>query len=310
MKLMLAYDGSAGAEDALDDLQRAGLPPQVEALLLTVADVFLPPDDGQAQLAGPIPTAVRNAWAHAQRALQDAQRLAEQGGARLRARFPAWYVQVESCADNPAWALVKRADAWQPQLLVVGSHGYSPWHRFVLGSVSQKVVTEARCAVRVARRRTRVGEAPVRLLLGIDGSADADTVVRAVATRSWPSGSAARIVMALDARTITHLVATHPTHQGQPTSGTPDIHALAQARLAEAETLLHAAGLAVTMCIQEGDPKHLLLDEAQQWEAESIFVGARGLSRIERFMLGSVSTAITARAPCSVEVIRSAPLAG
>jgi universal stress protein family protein len=36
----------------------------------------------------------------------------------------------------------------------------------------------------------------------------------------------------------------------------------------------------------------------------AIFVGARGLSRFERFRLGSVSAAIFARAHCSVEVAR------
>lgn len=52
------------------------------------------------------------------------------------------------------------------------------------------------------------------------------------------------------------------------------------------------------------DPKRLLLDEAESWGADCIFVGARGLSRLERAWLGSVSTAIIGRAHCSVEVRR------
>jgi nucleotide-binding universal stress UspA family protein len=56
--------------------------------------------------------------------------------------------------------------------------------------------------------------------------------------------------------------------------------------------------------MKEGDPKHVLLDEAEQWGADCLFVGARGLSRIERFLLGSVSAAVAARAQCSVEVVR------
>lgn len=40
MKILIGYDGSGCAEAALDDLQRAGLPSEVEALVLSVTEVF------------------------------------------------------------------------------------------------------------------------------------------------------------------------------------------------------------------------------------------------------------------------------
>ena len=58
-----------------------------------------------------------------------------------------------------------------------------------------------------------------------------------------------------------------------------------------------------TLVVKEGDPKRVLIEEAEQWGADCIFVGARGLRRLERFLLGSVSTAVAARAHCSVEVV-------
>jgi nucleotide-binding universal stress UspA family protein len=48
----------------------------------------------------------------------------------------------------------------------------------------------------------------------------------------------------------------------------------------------------------------LLCSEAESWGADSIFVGSRGLSGMERFLIGSVSFGVAARAHCSVEVIR------
>ena len=48
----------------------------------------------------------------------------------------------------------------------------------------------------------------------------------------------------------------------------------------------------------------MLIAEAESWGADRIFVGARGMGGIDRFLLGSVSSAVAARAHCSVEVTR------
>ena len=67
---------------------------------------------------------------------------------------------------------------------------------------------------------------------------------------------------------------------------------------------LREAGLAAEPFVVEGDPKRVLLHEAERWGADCIFVGAKGHSRRERFLLGSVSAAVAARARCSVEIVR------
>ena len=38
MKILIAYDGSSSAAAAIEDLRRAGLPAQTEALIVCVAD--------------------------------------------------------------------------------------------------------------------------------------------------------------------------------------------------------------------------------------------------------------------------------
>ena len=69
--------------------------------------------------------------------------------------------------------------------------------------------------------------------------------------------------------------------------------------------LLRAAGAKVTCVVREGDPKRELCRAAEEWGADCIFVGSAGFSnRFERFVLGSVSAAVAARAHCSVEVVR------
>lgn len=73
-----------------------------------------------------------------------------------------------------------------------------------------------------------------------------------------------------------------------------------------AENELRIIGLQVSVAVEKGDPQKALIEEARKWGAESIFVGGRKFSgAIERFRLGSVSTALVTNAHCSVEVVRS-----
>jgi len=52
---------------------------------------------------------------------------------------------------SPTSVILDVAEAWKPDLIVVGSHGYPTWERLLLGSVSQAVVNHATCSVEVVR---------------------------------------------------------------------------------------------------------------------------------------------------------------
>lgn len=57
--------------------------------------------------------------------------------------------------------------------------------------------------------------------------------------------------------------------------------------------------------IRDGDPKVEIINAAIDWPADQILVGAHGRNICPHFLLGSVSRAIAAHAPCSVEIIRA-----
>ncbi len=52
---------------------------------------------------------------------------------------------------NPEEVILEEAERWNADLLIVGSHGYGPVKRRLLGSVSQAVVLHAHCSVEIVR---------------------------------------------------------------------------------------------------------------------------------------------------------------
>jgi nucleotide-binding universal stress UspA family protein len=232
--------------------------------------------------------------------------LAQRALDRIRQRFPQWKITAEASLGSPASEIVRRADEWKPDLIVVGSHGRSALGRFVLGSVSQKVVTEAHATVRIARGRIEVEDSAPRIVLGFDGSAAAEAAVRAVSLRKWPTGTELRVILVDEPLTPSLIGNLIPPIRHWVDESNDEEFDWARAIVERAAEELRAAGLKAVAQVGEGDPKRVLMEEAERWGADAIFIGSTGTgSRIGRFLLGSVSAAVAARAHCSVEVVRS-----
>jgi nucleotide-binding universal stress UspA family protein len=285
MKVLIAYDPDLNEPVPVADLKRAGFPAQCHALILAIADVLPPPAPADAgTTAPPVPARVQAAIDKAHQAAKGAQ-------AQLQHEFPSWTIETDAVADAPAWGIIRKAEVWHADIIVVGAHRQSALSRLVLGSVSLKVLHEAPGTVRIVKRGTIDTYAAPRVLIGVDGSPDSDAAVAAVAARHWPSGTAVHVVAVVD-----------PKIDSGPTPETRTV--AARTRVEQIARQLANRGLTLTIEILDGDPKQALLAAAEAWNADCIFIGARGLSAVERILLGSVSATLAARATCSVEVVR------
>ena len=82
--------------------------------------------------------------------LRQADDHVRQMAARLRAA--GFAVTTETVPEgDPRTAILDAADKWPAELIVVGSHGRSGLDRFLLGSVSERIVRHAPCSVEVVR---------------------------------------------------------------------------------------------------------------------------------------------------------------
>ena len=314
MKVLIAYDGSEGADTSIDSLHRAGLAREgVEALVVSVAEVWLPPAprDGVLDDTFPlqIPSGLKHAREHAAAIMAEGEVRAERGKKHVQQVFPGWNVSHVVANGSPAFEVLRLAEEWQPQLIVVGSHGHTGLGRFVLGSVSQKILTEAPTSVRIGRAATGVGDSAERIIVGVDGSPGSDIALAAVASRNWAAGSEVRVVVAEDLMKAFPVAMLVPPVKNFVDEVNEAGHSQAEEIAAAALKQLRARldqSITVSSVIDSGDPKQVLVRLAEEFGADCIFTGATGFSnRIERFILGSVSAAVAARAHCSVEVVRA-----
>jgi nucleotide-binding universal stress UspA family protein len=146
----------------------------------------------------------------------------------------------------------------------------------------------------------------MKILLAIDGSDYSKAAVNSVAERPWPEGSMVKIVTAME-------IPYAPTAEAWalPYSYYKELERVAKE---QAEAAVKSAverfksvkspGIEVSAKIISGSPKQVILDEAESWDADLIVVGSHGYSGWQRFLLGSVSSAVATHAHCSVEIVR------
>lgn len=313
MKVLIGYDGSLSADAALEDLRRAGLPREGEALVVSVGEVLALPETSAAEVVGAAMTSRRlasglaRAREQAAKALEEAHIHAAAAARRVRFFLPGWDVRAEPLAGTPHWELLRKAEEWGADLVVVGSQGRSALGRLLLGSVSKRVAEESSRSVRIARLAAVKGEGePPRIMIGVDGSAEAERAVRAVGERVWPDGTQVLIVTVDDGTSPKRFNSLLPSAAALINERIGETAAAAHAMVEWGVGELRAIGLDASAAALQGDPRSMLVAEARRWGADCIFVGPRRFSgAVERLRLGSVSAAVGKNAHCSVEVVRS-----
>jgi nucleotide-binding universal stress UspA family protein len=297
-KILIAYDGSPGAQLAIRDLTRAGFNEAVEAKVLTIADVWLPQPSSADTTLSQHPS-FQDAHRRAEEALANARQTSEEGARLAQQRFPSWTVSNEAMAESPAWGVLAMERKWNPDLIVIGSQGRSLLERAFLGSVSSKVAAEATCSVRLVR--PHVSSAPgadLKIFLGLDGSEDGKRALEEVLSRTWPARTEAHLVTIIDDKIRGSLLAEIGN---DPKTG---VEAAIHALLQTARGKFEARGINATVHAVPGDPKQELLKLARELDVDCIFLGARGMDHKKRLYLGTLASAVCSRAHCTVEVVR------
>jgi nucleotide-binding universal stress UspA family protein len=282
MRILIGYNGSQASTAALYELRHAGLPDDTHALVLTVAEVWPSAKSGT-----------------------DSERICADGADILRAQFPNWTVSSRTAAGSPPREILAMCESYEPDLIVVGEPRQSlDEHNIFIGKTSHTLLTEAPCSVRISRGSGIEVPHAERIIVGFDGSAGSERAVDTIAARQWPEGTDVRLLSVADSSVLGAI------GRFTPQMADADVQSKfasqwAQSLGAASKQSLTRAGLSSSVKMLLGQAKDAIIEEAERWNADTIFVGPhRSGNSFERFLLGSVSAAVAARAHCSVEVVR------
>jgi len=171
-------------------------------------------------------------------------------------------------------------------LVVLGNRGLGNFDRFFLGSVSSQVTLHASCSVLVVKQPPR----PVRrILLAVDGSRASDRAMQFL-LRQWRPAKKRGIEV-----TVLYVLPSF-AYSEVAVAGIELAHRYANR--------LEAAGYRVKEAYQPGDPAEEIVKAAKTLKADLVVAGAKGLSAVGRFLLGSVSTKLVRHSPCSILIVR------
>jgi len=148
MKILLATDGSNYSKTAVNSVAERPWPEGSEVKIISAMEIPYPPTTETWVMPDSYYSELdRVAREQSEAAVKDAVERIESGKAS------GLEIITKIISGSAREAILDEAEKWDADLIVLGSHGYSGWQRFLLGSVSHAVATHAHCSVEIVRQK-------------------------------------------------------------------------------------------------------------------------------------------------------------
>lgn len=223
-------------------------------------------------------------------------------------------VSTELLVGHPSEELIQYARGHTPNLIVLGSVGLRATLGILLGGVAQQMMEYAPCPVMIVRHPY---ESVHRLLLVTDGSSYSEKATRYLANFPLKEDSEVHVIHILPPLPSSTLIAyawpldaelftppPSPEAEEALSAQAKEEERQARSLLENTQKTLSSLGLKTLSVFKRGDAATEILDYAKSQKIDLIVAGSRGLSRIQGWLLGSVSRKLVHYAQCSVLVVK------
>jgi len=211
----------------------------------------------------------------------------------LTAKFPGLRVARVAELGDPAESITGYAHENGVDLIMMPTHGYGRFRSLLLGSVTAKVLHDAKCPVWTA---AHVEQAPCRdhvtwrnILCAVDGTPNCEALMSRAGDLAKESGATLRLVHAI------------PAMQGIPTRQMDREfeESLRKGAHLVIEGLEASAGIDAPLCVTAGHVAETVAEEARRHAADLVVIG-RGAMHEKLGRLRTHAYGIIRQAPCPV----------
>jgi len=219
---------------------------------------------------------------------------------RKSSEQPDLHIQTRLIEGDVAGAIVDTALSEQVDLIVMSTHGYSGLTRWVLGSVTEKVLRSAPCpvlAVRAARH-------PQKVLITLDGSTLADSAIAPGIAVAQSLNAAVTLLRVVPRVAINGKLDEH--ERGLSRRMQEDL-------IEEAKGYLHARSascaplersVTIKSEVRIGSPAEIILEHVETYGTDLIVMATHGRTGLIRWVYGSVTAKVLRGVNCSMLVTR------
>ncbi|MFC6756592.1 MULTISPECIES: universal stress protein [Haloarcula] len=200
---------------------------------------------------------------------------------------------------NPASTIVEYAERYDHDLIVMPTHGRTGISRYLLGSVTEKVVRLASVPVLSARMQPdeQLAFPYEDILIPTDGSVSAAHAAAYGVSLAAALDATVHVVSVAEKRSLGVDVRSTVSDEGREQAATEAVEAVASEAATQGvtDTVSH---------IEHGTPLSKILDTIDSADIDAVVMGTTGKRGTERILLGGVTEKTVRAAPVPVITVR------
>jgi nucleotide-binding universal stress UspA family protein len=220
---------------------------------------------------------------------------------KVRAQ-PEFIVHTAVADGDVAGAIVDSATDDDVDLIAMSTHGHSGITRWILGSVTERVLGHAPCPVLVVRSET-----PIRkVLIPLDGSTLAELALEPALELATRLGAEAILLRVLEPLDVQEIEYYEHFEQGLGLRMQREFRENAENYLRDMASTYRRPNLSIQTVLEEGLAAERILKFAETRGIDLIAMATHGRSGLRRWMYGSVTEKVMHDGCCSMLIVRPA----